>query len=277
MVLTDYDLCGNLIGYKHHTTTQRAPHHTPNPPAAPNDCGMALSRRPVEYPGGDGIWAFRIFPKDPSRAFDRAYLCATVSTGPGHHIAHEGVKTKNQWGGYTVVVKETISLMGNGVATEHLEGYDAHRSVDLYFDRSGPGPLHRAGQARGTGAQRIRPSGHEGGGVAIRQAQGQVDAHEIRDAGERVIKDMTDALESPPPRDLPAVGDCIREYFDPQSGFFTHRVRSLVGHGDEAGELERIIRNQVDGDGSVLSRTLAANLGDQSPLMKVLDPRRPMA
>ena len=83
---------------------------------------------------------------------------------------------------------------------------------------------------------------------------------------------MTDALESHRRETSQQVGDCIREYFDPQSGFFTHRVRSLVGSGDEAGELERIIRSQVDGDGSVLSRTLAAHLGDQSPLMRVLDP-----
>ncbi len=110
------------------------------------------------------------------------------------------------------------------------------------------------------------------GVVAIRQAQGQVDAGQIRDAGERVIRDMSDALESHRRETARQVSDCIREYFDPQGGQFTQRVRGLVGSGDEAGELERIIRGQVDGDGSVLSRTLAAHIGDQSPLMRVLDP-----
>ena len=110
------------------------------------------------------------------------------------------------------------------------------------------------------------------GTIAFRQAQGQVDAHQIREAGEKVIRDMSDALESHRRETAQQVSDCIREYFDPQGGLFTHRVRGLVGHGDEAGDLERIIRSQVDGDGSVLSRTLAAHVGEGSALMKVLDP-----
>ena len=110
------------------------------------------------------------------------------------------------------------------------------------------------------------------GVVAIRQAQGQVDAGQIRDAGESVIRNMTDALEAHRRETAQQVGDCIKEYFDPQGGQFTQRVRALVGQGEESGELERIIRNQVDGDGSVLARTLVAHLGDQSPLMRVLDP-----
>ena len=68
------------------------------------------------------------------------------------------------------------------------------------------------------------------------------------------------------------VGDCIREYFDPKGGQFTQRVRALIGQGEESGELERIIRRQVDGDGSFLSRTLAAHVGDKSPIMRILDP-----
>ena len=110
------------------------------------------------------------------------------------------------------------------------------------------------------------------GVMAIRQAQGQVDAGQIRDAGERVIADMVAALEEHR-RDVSAqVSGCIKEYFDPQGGLFTQRVRGLVGHGQEAGELERIIRSHVDGDGSVLARTLAAHLGESSPLMGFLNP-----
>ena len=109
------------------------------------------------------------------------------------------------------------------------------------------------------------------GVVAIRQAQGQVDAGQIRDAGERVIADMVAALEEHRQDVSRQVSGCIREYFDPQGGLFTQRVKGLVGHGDEAGELERIIRSQVGGDGSVLARTLAAHLGESSPLMSALN------
>ena len=111
------------------------------------------------------------------------------------------------------------------------------------------------------------------GVVAIRQAQGHVDAGEIRDAGERVIKDMTDALESHRRETSQQMSDCIKEYFDPQGGLFTQRVRGLVGQGDESGELERIIRSHVEGEGSQLGRTLAAHVGEGSALMRALDPQ----
>ena len=110
------------------------------------------------------------------------------------------------------------------------------------------------------------------GVVAIRQAQGQVDAGEIRDAGERVIADMVAAFEEHRRDITQQVSSSIKEYFDPASGMFSQRVRALVGQGDESGELERIIRGQVEGEGSQLARTLAAHMGESSPLMRVLDP-----
>ena len=111
------------------------------------------------------------------------------------------------------------------------------------------------------------------GVIAFRQAQGQVDAYQVRDAGERVIADMSAALERHRRETAEQVSGCLREYFDPKSGLFNQRVRGLVGQGDEAGELERLIRRQVEGDGSLLAKTLAAHVGDQSPLMRVLDPQ----
>ena len=111
------------------------------------------------------------------------------------------------------------------------------------------------------------------GVIAFRQAQGQVDSYQIRDAGERVIADMGAALERHRRETAEQVSGCLREYFDPKSGLFTQRVRGLVGQGDEAGELERLIRRQMEGDGSLLARTLAAHVGDQSPLMRTLDPQ----
>ena len=111
------------------------------------------------------------------------------------------------------------------------------------------------------------------GVIAFRQAQGQVDAAQVRNAGERVIADMSAALEQHKLNMVRQVGDCIREYFDPNSGLFTQRVRGLVGHGEEAGELERAVRHQLEGDSSLLTRTLAAHVGDKSPLMRILDPQ----
>ena len=83
------------------------------------------------------------------------------------------------------------------------------------------------------------------GVLAIRQAQGQIDAHQIRDAGERVIMDMNAALEKHQHSVIEQVGGCIKEYFDPGSGLFTQRVRGLLGQNEETGELERVIRGQI--------------------------------
>lgn len=110
------------------------------------------------------------------------------------------------------------------------------------------------------------------GVIAFRQAQGQVDAHQIRDAGERVITDMRSALEKHQHSVIEQVGGCIKGYFDPSSGLFTQRVRGLIGQNEETGELERVIRRQIDGDGSILVKTLAAHVGNESPLMRALDP-----
>ena len=110
------------------------------------------------------------------------------------------------------------------------------------------------------------------GVVAFRQAQGQVDAKQIRDAGERVIMDMSSALERHQQSVIKQVGGCIMEYFDPNSGLFTQRVRGLIGQNGETGELERVIRGQIQGDDSPLANTLAAYVGNESTLMRVLDP-----
>ena len=84
---------------------------------------------------------------------------------------------------------------------------------------------------------------------------------------------MSEALERHEQGVVRQIGGCLGEYFDPNSGLFTQRVRGLVGQGEEAGELERIIRRQVEGDGSLLSKTLVAHVGDSSPLMRILDPQ----
>ena len=160
----------------------------------------------------------------------------------------------------------------NPMALPTLEHHNETRSIGLNLTVSEPDVYSELTKRKEPERSEFALAAIKVGVIAIRQAQGQVDAHQIRDAGEQVIRNMTDALESHRRETAQQVGDCIREYFDPQGGLFTQRVKGLVGSGDEAGELERIIRNQVDGDGSVLSRTLAAHLGDSSPLMRVLDP-----
>ena len=174
-----------------------------------------------------------------------------------------------------------MSVNGNGRyhsngATAYANGNGAcvngTGTIGLHLKVSDPDLYAALSKRDGPARERLALAAMRVGFAALRQAQGEVDAHQIRDAGERVIADMTSALEQHRLGVASQVSECIREYFDPRGGLFTQRVRTLVGQNGETGELERLIRRQIEGEGSLLAKTLAAYVGDQSPLMRVLDP-----
>jgi hypothetical protein len=107
------------------------------------------------------------------------------------------------------------------------------------------------------------------GVLALKQAQGRLDADVIRGEGDRLLATLEERLAN----HQRSVGDqlsgTLREYFDPKSGRFNERVEALVKNG---GELERLLRSQIGTSDSELARTLAAHVGEQSMLMKILKP-----
>ncbi len=107
------------------------------------------------------------------------------------------------------------------------------------------------------------------GAIALRQAQGRIDAEHIRQEGEIFIANMRGALESHQSEVTSQIANCLKDYFDPDNGRFNERVKLLV---DDGGDLERVIRNQIAGEGSQLARTLTEHVGNGSPIMKTLDP-----
>lgn len=161
----------------------------------------------------------------------------------------------------------------NGAALLALEHHNGTGTLELRLTVSEPDVYLELTKRKEPERSEFALAALRVGVAAIRQAQGQVDAGQIRDAGERVITEMTTALEQHRRETAQQIEGCIREYFDPQGGLFQQRVKGLVGQGDESGELERIIRSQVDGESSALARTLASQLGESSPLMRVLDPQ----
>ncbi|MEM1396492.1 MAG: hypothetical protein AAGH38_03470, partial [Pseudomonadota bacterium] len=102
------------------------------------------------------------------------------------------------------------------------------------------------------------------GVTAMRQAQGRIDADRVRDEGERLMGDLTNALGTYRQGVSEDIQRTLKEYFDPSSGRFSERVERLVR---KDGELEAVMKAQVEGDGSVLMRTLASHLGPESPIM----------
>ena len=169
-----------------------------------------------------------------------------------------------------MVVKERISINGRENGNVHRNGTGR---VRLNLDITDPDLYAAISRREEPKRTQFALEAMKIGVLAFRQAQGQVDAYQVRDAGDQVIRSLTNALEKHRRDTAQQIGDCIKQYFDPKNGLFSQRVRSLVGQGEEAGELERLIRSQVEGDGSLLARTLAAHVGDQSPLMRTLDPQ----
>lgn len=105
--------------------------------------------------------------------------------------------------------------------------------------------------------------------LALRQAQGRIDADVIRNEGERLMLEFTQGLDEHRQTVSVQVASSLKEYFDPESGRFNERVERLVR---QDGELEALMRRQIGLEDSELSKTLAAHLGQESPLMQLLSP-----
>lgn len=110
------------------------------------------------------------------------------------------------------------------------------------------------------------------GVLTLRQAQGRLDADVVRRESERLLGDLQQRLGEHQQAVTQHLAQRLGEYFDPGSGRFHERVERLVRPG---GELEQVLRRQVGLEDSELGRTLAAHVGEGSPLLAVLRPDAP--
>jgi hypothetical protein len=108
------------------------------------------------------------------------------------------------------------------------------------------------------------------GVLALRQARGRVDADLIQRETQRMLSGLQGQLAAHATQLQDKLAGSLKEYFDPQSGRFHERVQQLV---KQDGELEQLLRRQIGSEDSQLCKTLVAHLGQQSPLMKMLDPK----
>lgn len=107
------------------------------------------------------------------------------------------------------------------------------------------------------------------GVLALKQAQGQVDATAVRQEGERLLENVERALSQHQESLNDRLTTQLKTYFDPQDGRFHERIERLIR---QDGELEQLLRRHVGDDDSRLTQTLSQHIGDGSPLMRVLDP-----
>ena len=105
--------------------------------------------------------------------------------------------------------------------------------------------------------------------LALKHARGQIDADAVKHEGERLLRDLKNALDTSRNEIHTNLTTALKEYFDPTDGRFQERVERLI---KQDGDLEQVLRRQVGNDGSELAKTLAAHIGENSPLMKLLNP-----
>lgn len=105
--------------------------------------------------------------------------------------------------------------------------------------------------------------------LSLKHARGQIDAELVRHEGERLLRDLNHALEQSRSEIHTSLTTTLKEYFDPKSGRFQERVDRLIR---QDGELEQLLHRQIGSNGSALAATLAAHIGENSPLMKLINP-----
>lgn len=104
---------------------------------------------------------------------------------------------------------------------------------------------------------------------ALDQARTRIDADTIRREGSHILELLEKRLVDHDRTLNERMGRTLADYFDPRSGRFQERVTRLV---EDGGELEQVLRRAVAPEGSDLARTLIQHVGDQSPLVRLLDP-----
>jgi hypothetical protein len=105
--------------------------------------------------------------------------------------------------------------------------------------------------------------------LSLKHARGQIDADAVRREGDRLLEDLGNSFESYRAQLHENVTTVLKDYFDPNNGRFQERLERLVR---KDGDLEQVLRRQIGVDGSELAKTLAAHVGENSPIMNLLDP-----
>jgi hypothetical protein len=107
------------------------------------------------------------------------------------------------------------------------------------------------------------------GVLALRRASAALDGEFIQRETTRLLDALRHSLDDHARSAHDRLNQSLKEYFDPQDGRFSERVRALTSTD---GDLARLLAGLFDGDESRLARTLLSHLGENSPLLKWLSP-----
>jgi hypothetical protein len=107
------------------------------------------------------------------------------------------------------------------------------------------------------------------GVLAIKQAKGRIDSDRVRNEGERLIAELETKFGGYQKQISSVLSDTLKHYFDPTDGRFTDRVDRLVKDG---GDLERLMRAQMDAAAVKLKQSLEDQVGPGSRFAQLLAP-----
>lgn len=105
--------------------------------------------------------------------------------------------------------------------------------------------------------------------LALNQAQGRIDTESVRNEGDRLVRDIEIKLADYRRQTESQLATTLKDYFDPQNGRFNERVERLVR---QDGELEKLMRAQMEQAERTLADTLTRHVGADSALMQHLAP-----
>ncbi|MDF2461773.1 MAG: hypothetical protein K0Q43_8 [Ramlibacter sp.] len=107
------------------------------------------------------------------------------------------------------------------------------------------------------------------GVLSLRTARGVVDGDLVRKEGDRLLEQLGERLNSWRGVFEERVTNSLSHYFDPKEGKFVERVERLV---KSDGDLATVVQLQVQGARESLSKVFEQFIGENSQLLKVLDP-----
>jgi hypothetical protein len=109
------------------------------------------------------------------------------------------------------------------------------------------------------------------GSSALQIAGGNWQTDIIRGETTRLVEQLTLVLGQHSDRVCSNMHHQLHEYFAPESGRFNERIDRLLR---KDGDLETVLRTQVSGENSDLSRRLSSLIGHDSPLVRLLSPNQ---
>jgi hypothetical protein len=107
------------------------------------------------------------------------------------------------------------------------------------------------------------------GVLALQQAQGRIDTESVRNEGDRLIAALENRLAQYQDQLRTVLGGTLKDYFDPNDGRFTERVERLI---KQDGDLEKVIRTQMDVAAVGLKEAIDNQVGPRSSLAQLLTP-----